>query len=162
MRLSSRAATLLAAVALAGACAPKGPTPEAMVAAADSVDQAFLTAFNAGDVNALMATYWNSPTLVNIGLDGMGGLGWDNAKAGWELSMAAMPGAQLAFDSSQNIPQGDVVLGWGTWTITIPAGDGTAMMLKGRYSDVKAMRDGKWVYVMDHASVPMPPAPAAP
>jgi len=162
MRLSFLATCLIAAAITVGACAPKGPTPEAMVAAADAVDQAFLDAFNAGDVDALMATYWNSPELVNIGLDGMGGLGWDDAKAGWEMTFAALPGAQLAFDSPQNIPQGDVVLGWGRWTMTVPTGDGTAMVLQGRYSDVKAMRDGKWVYVLDHASVPMPPAPETP
>jgi ketosteroid isomerase-like protein len=162
MRLGFRTTCLLAAAITVGACAPKGPTPEAMVAAADAVDQAFLTAFNAGDVDALMATYWNSPELVNIGLAGMGGLGWDDTKAGWEMTLAALPGAQLAFDSPQNIAQGDVVLGWGKWTMTVPTGDGTAMVLQGRYSDVKAMRDGKWVYVLDHASVPMPPAPETP
>jgi ketosteroid isomerase-like protein len=162
MRVIARTTSLLAALALVGACAPKGPTPEAMVAAANAVDQAFLDAFNAGDANALMETYWNSPELVNIGLDGMGGLGWDDAKAGWEITMASMPGAQLAFDNPQNIPQGDVVLGWGDWTMTIPTGDGSAMVVRGRYSDVKAMRDGRWVYIMDHASVPMPPAPESP
>jgi ketosteroid isomerase-like protein len=59
-----------------------------------------------------------------------------------------------------NIAAGDVVLGWGTWTMTIPNGDGTSTVLQGRYSDVKAQRDGQWVYIMDHASVPLPPAPA--
>jgi len=29
--------------------------------------------------------------------------------------------------------------------------------MEGRFSDVKAVRDGKWVYVMDHASIPVPP-----
>jgi ketosteroid isomerase-like protein len=162
MRVIARTTTLLAALVLVGACAPKGPSPEAMVAAADAVDQAFLDAFNKADLNALMATYWNSPELVSIGLDGMGGTGWEGPKAGWEATFAAMPGAQLSFQNPQNIAQGDVVLGWGDWTMTIPTGDGTATVLQGRYSDVKAMRDGKWVYIMDHASVPMPPAPGAP
>ena len=95
MRVAHRVLASLAVVALAGACAPKGPTPDDMVAAANAVDGAFLAGFNAGDVNALMATYWNSPELVSIGLDGMGGTGWDGAKAGWEATLAAMPGAQL-------------------------------------------------------------------
>ena len=30
----------------------------------------------------------------------------------------------------------------------------------GRYTDVKAQRDGKWVYIIDHASVPLPPPSA--
>jgi ketosteroid isomerase-like protein len=162
MRTMIRTLVLAAAVSTVAACAPKGPTPDAMVAAANEVDQAFLNGFNAGDANALMATYWNSPELVNIGLDGMGDTGWGGAKAGWEAVFASMPGAQLAFNDPHNIAQGDVVLGWGGWTMTIPTGDGTGMVLQGRYSDVKAMRDGKWVYIMDHASVPMPPAPQTP
>jgi len=153
---------LSVAALIAAACAPKGPTPEAMVASANAVDQAFLDAFNAGDVNALMATYWNNPELVNIGLDGMGETGWEGAKAGWEVVFASMPGVQLAFDDPVNIAAGEVVLGWGRWTMTVPTGEGTAQVLQGRYSDVKAMRDGKWVYILDHASVPMPPAPETP
>ena len=35
-------------------------------------------------------------------------------------------------------------------------------IIEGRYTDVKRMHDGKWVYVMDHASVPLPPPPPAP
>ena len=51
---------------------------------------------------------------------------------------------------------------WPVWLSTVPAnGDGTSTVLQGRYSDVKAQRDGQWVYIMDHASVPLPPAPAA-
>ncbi len=161
MRLAHRALASIAVVALAGACAPKGPTPDQMVAAANAVDSAFIAAFNAGDINALMATYWNSPDLVSINLDGMGGTGWEGPKAGWEATFAAMPGAQLAFPTSYNIAAGSVVLGWGTWTMTIPNGDGSSTVLQGRYSDVKAQRDGKWVYIMDHASVPLPPAPTA-
>ena len=60
---------------------------------------------------------------------------------------------------SRNEALGDVVLGSGTWKLTIPAKPKPQVM-EGRYSDVKAMRDGRWVLVMDHASVPLPPAPA--
>jgi ketosteroid isomerase-like protein len=160
MRVAHRALASLALLTLASACAPKGPTPDEMVEAANALDGAFLAAFNAGDINALMATYWNSPELVSIGIDGMGGTGWEGPKAGWEATFAAMPGTQLAFPTMHNIAAGDVVLGWGTWTMTIPNSDGTSTVLQGRYSDVKAQRDGKWVYIMDHASVPPPPAPA--
>ena len=110
-----------------------------------------------------MATYWNSPELVNIGLDGMGGTGWEGAKAGWEVDLRRHAGRAAGVRRTRRTsPQGDVVLGWGRWTMTVPTGDGTAMVLQGRYSDVKAMRDGKWVYILDHASVPMPPAPETP
>ena len=33
--------------------------------------------------------------------------------------------------------------------------------VEGRFSDVKAQKDGKWVYIIDRASVPLPPPPGA-
>lgn len=35
------------------------------------------------------------------------------------------------------------------------------MEMRARYSDVKAKRDDKWVYIFDHASVPLPPPSGA-
>ena len=41
--------------------------------------------------------------------------------------------------------------------------DGTPIEVHGRYTDVKAERDGRWVYLVDHGSVPTsaqePPEP---
>ena len=51
--------------------------------------------------------------------------------------------------------------GSGRWKLTIPAAKGPASVIEGRYTDVKAQKDGKWVYIVDHASVPLPPPPAA-
>jgi hypothetical protein len=40
-----------------------------------------------------------------------------------------------------------------------PVEKSSPQVMEGRYSDVKAPRDGKWVYATDHASVPLPPRP---
>ncbi len=161
--VSVRSATLvLAAVVGLGACAPKVPSAAEAVAAADALDARFLAAFNAGNIDSLLNDYWNSPELVTIGLDAMGAKGWDAAKAGYAATMQAMPGAKMEFPSRNNQAFGDFVIGHGTWKVTIPAEKGPPTVLEGRYSDVKAYRDGKWVYVHDHASVPLPPAPPAP
>jgi ketosteroid isomerase-like protein len=159
MPLISRLSAVVTLAMLAGACAPKPPAAADVVAAADAVDQQFLAAFNKGDVDAIMATYWQSPTLVSIGLGGMGLQGWDSTKASWAELFGAMPGAQLEFTTHQNEAFGDVAIGSGTWRLTTPVAGGDTQVMQGRYSDVKAFRDGKWVYVMDHASVPLPPAP---
>jgi ketosteroid isomerase-like protein len=139
---------------------PAGPTPAEMVAAADALDRQFLDAFNKGDVDAVTALYWNSPDLVSFGPDGMGTKGFEAAKAGTAEMFKAMPGAKLEFGETHNAAHGDVVLGWGLWKLTIPAEKGPAQVIEGRYSDAKAMKDGKWVFLMDHASVPLPPPPA--
>lgn len=161
-RAFSAAAILLFATACNPAPAtpppPAGPTPAEMVAAANTLDQQFLAAFNQADVDALMATYWNSPDLVSFGPDGMGTKGWDACKAGAVEMFKAMPGARLEFTAMHNDVHGDVVIGWGTWKMTMGPPD-APQVLEGRYSDVKARHDGKWVYVSDHASVPLPPPP---
>jgi ketosteroid isomerase-like protein len=131
-----------------------------MVAAAHALDQRFVEAFNRADVDGLMATYWNDPNLVSVGPDGMGTKGWDATKAAAAGMFPSMPGAKLELVETHNDAHGDVVLGWGRWRMTIPAPKGPAMVLEGRFTDVKAQKDGKWVYLADHASVPLPPDPA--
>ena len=52
---------------------------------------------------------------------------------------------------------GDLAAAWGLFTITaVPAGGGEAVVIKGRYMDVAKNFDGNWLYIADHASVPMP------
>jgi ketosteroid isomerase-like protein len=164
MRGAVRVALFAVLVSLATACAPappKGPAPEDMVAAANALDQKFVDAFNKADVDGLMATYWNSPNLVSFGPGDMGTHGWDATKAGVAGMFQSMPGGKLEFTETHNDAVGEVVLGWGRWKITVPAEKGPAQVVEGRYSDVKASRDGKWVYIMDHGSVPMAPPPDA-
>jgi ketosteroid isomerase-like protein len=137
---------------------PPGPTDAEKVAAADALDQRYLEAFNKQDTDGLMALYWNNPKLVSFSPDGMGTTGWDAAKTGTIEAFKAMPGAKLELLTKHNDVHGDVVLGWGTWRMTVPTPDKPQVM-EGRYSDAKMMHDGKWVYVMEHVSVPLPPAP---
>jgi ketosteroid isomerase-like protein len=152
------AAIVLSACAPAAPVTPPGPTEAELLAAADALDLRFLDAFNKGDVDALMATYWNNPKLVSFGPDGMGTTGWDAAKGGAVEMFKAMPGAKLELINRHNDVHGNAVLGWGTFKMTIPTPGGPQVM-EGRFSDVKMMHDGKMVYVMDHASVPLPPQP---
>jgi ketosteroid isomerase-like protein len=166
MRRMIRASLCVSAVMFYSACAPAapppaapaGPTPAEMVAAAHALDQRFIDAFNKGDVDGLMATYWNSPNLVSFSPDSMMAHGYDAAKTGTVEMVKNMAGGKLEFLSMHNDVHGDMVLGWGTWRLTVP-GKPKPQIVEGRYSDVKAMRDGKWVYLMDHASVPLPPPP---
>ena len=116
MRAAFRLTSCVAALVMAGACAPKettpadgpkGPTPAEMTAAADALDQRFVDAFNKDDADALMATYWNNPNLVSIGLDGSAPRGWDTTSAAWHASMDGNPQSVLEyFDSQQRSPRG--------------------------------------------------------
>ncbi len=141
-------------------CAPQGESPEKMIAAAKALNQQFIAAYNSGDVDGVMATYWNSPDLVSFPPDAMEAHGWSEVKAGIAGFLNSAPGLKLELLESNYQAVGDVVLGWGTWRITIPTGADQPLVLNGRYSDVHAKRNGKWVYILDHASVPLPPPPA--
>ena len=134
-------------------------SPEQMVAAADTLDTAFVDAFNKGDATAMSALYWNSPEVVSVAPDvlqpasGIGALRDANTRM-----LTGMKGARIEITEHHQVPAGEVVLGWGTFKLIMPGGGGEIL---GRFTDVKGQRDGKWVYLMDHASVPlMPPAPA--
>jgi ketosteroid isomerase-like protein len=167
MRRTIHGVFVVVALSLSGACTPSvpipppGPTEAEMISAADALDERFLDAFNKGDLDALTATYWNNPKLVSFAPDGMGTTGWDAARAGITEMFTAMPGAKLEFLTRHNDVHGNLVLGWGTFRMTIPTPGGPQVM-EGRYTDAKMMHDGKWVYVMDHASVPLPPPPPEP
>ncbi len=151
---------LLSAAFILG-CTSGGENPEQMIAAANALDQQFLSAYNSGDVDGVMATYWNSPELVSYPPGTMEARGWQAVKEDIAGFLASAPGLQLQLFDTNNKVIGDAVMGWGKWRITIPAGEKEPTVISGRYSDIKTKRNGKWVYILDHASVPLPPAPGA-
>ena len=74
-----------------------------MVAAANALDDRFQDAFNRADVDALMATYWNSPNLVSFGPDGMGTRGWEACKAAAQAMFPASVGQVVIDDTTLEI-----------------------------------------------------------
>ena len=151
---------LLAAFGLFVGYAPQSDNSEKMIAAAQHLDQQFVTAYNNRDAAAIMACYWNSPDLVSYPPEVLEVRGWQATKEGMEEAFAHMPkDAKLELTETNYQAAGDVVIGWGKWSMTMTGPEGEAMTMAGRYTDVKTERDGKWVYILDHASLPMSPPP---
>jgi len=148
------------AVSLGAAYSSQHPTPAQMVAAADTLDKAFLAAFNKGDADALTALYWDSPDVVQFPPDTLQVRGMTALKAANRSMMTNFKGAKLELTEAHQMPAGDVVIGWGLWRITMPGPDGKPTTMVGRYTDIKAQHNGKWVIIHDHASAPLPPPPA--
>jgi ketosteroid isomerase-like protein len=148
---------LFAAAVVAAGCAPARETPEQMVAEAKALDQRWLDAYNKKDLDAIMALYWNSPDLVSFPPGVMEIRGWENVKQGFTKEFAEMKDGKLELMETSNNAAGDVVLGSGKWRFTMTSPLGAPIEVLGRYMDAKAKRDGKWVYIMDHASAPLPP-----
>jgi uncharacterized protein (TIGR02246 family) len=151
---------LAAGLIPASARAAATETPDQMIAAAKALDAEFFRAFNAGEADAVAATYWRSPEVVSYPPDAMEVRGWDEIKAGFTKAFASMSGAKLESTEVHYMVAGEFVLTWGRWKMMLPGPDGNPVSMEGRYTDVKAKRDGKWVFIQDHASAPMAPPPA--
>jgi len=131
-----------------------------LIAAANELDNLFLVAFNNGDAEAIMKLHWNSPDLRTYPPSETQVNGFDAVKAGYVRDFSSNKGATLEYTDANNIPFADGVVGYGTFRWTMPMEGSEPMVFDGRYTEVKAMRDGKLVIVIDHTSMPMPPPPA--
>ena len=163
MKRFSLSVVCVLALGFSLACASdEMPAPDTteMMSAANALDQAFVEAFNRGDAAAMSGLYWNSPDVVLFPPDALQARGLAAIENTNAKMFAAMPGMKIEVTESHQMPLGDVVVGWGLWRVTMPGADGATTEIVGRYTDVKAERDGKWVYLVDHASAPLPPPPA--
>jgi ketosteroid isomerase-like protein len=131
-------------------------TEAELLAAANQLDSTFLVAFNKGDVNAFMQCYWNSPELVAYPPARVMQLkGYEAVKEFYTRDFAANKGARLETTSTSNMPFKDVVVGQGTFKWTMPIAGAAPLVLEGRYTTIKALKEGKMVIVHDHTSAPM-------
>ena len=146
----------LIGLTLGCASMPQGNSDQ-MIAAARALDQEFVAAFNRGDAEELSRLNWNSPEAVLFPPGALEARGIDAIKQANAQSLAALRGARIELFESHQMPAGDVVIGWGKWRLTLPGPNGTSTEMIGRHTDVKALRDGRWVYLLDHASVPLQP-----
>ncbi len=138
-------------------CAAPGESPEQMIAEAKALDAKWLDAYNNGDVEMASSTYWNSPEVISFPPGEMELRGWDAVKEGFVKDFSSPVRGKLEMTDANYRVAGDVVITWGKWRYTMTEPE---MVIEGRYTDVKANRDGKMVFLMDHASIPMPPPSA--
>jgi ketosteroid isomerase-like protein len=124
---------------------------QAKIDAAKKTTDAFLAALNAHDANAAAALYWNSPDLVLYPPHELEAHGPQQAHDSLASILQKMQGGTFAFVDPKYLVAGNDVIVYGKWTYTPPQGQVTT----GRFNHVVAKKDGKWVIVLDHASVPM-------
>jgi uncharacterized protein (TIGR02246 family) len=140
----------------AGGCSSSGQCPlfhsdKTMIESAKKLDADFMAAFNKGDADATAACYWDSPEMVMYPPAAMERRGWQAARDEFAAFFKNNPGAQLRLIDPQYRVAGPDVVGYGRWTVTQSNGQ----QLNGRYTEIMAKKDGKWVMVLDHPSVPM-------
>jgi len=134
--------------------------PAAIKSAIEALDRDFASAFNKMDIEGMVANYWHSPDLVVMFPDDSY-LGYDALKANLQKTFAMVDVKEFEVTQHTVVVGRHMAYDYGTWNYTFQPKGGTEMNLSGRYLRVWEEKDGKWVIVADHASVPLPPPPPA-
>jgi ketosteroid isomerase-like protein len=120
-----------------------------------ALQEAFMTALKANDVQGLAACY--SSDAVNFPVGSLVGTGPESVIESWGGFFAAYKVVDAALSEEHLEIHGDTAVAWGLFTIMAePVEGGEAVEMKGRYMDVARNIDGSWLYVADHASMPLP------
>lgn len=105
-------------------------------------------AWNKGDINAFMQTYWKSDSLVFVGKNGVT-YGWqntlDNYRKGYP-DKTAMGRLQFTIIRIESLSD-QVYNVIGKWHLTRTIGN-----LQGHYTLIIKRINGKWLIVQDHSS----------
>ena len=125
------------------------------------LDAAWVKAAKAGDVEGLVKLY--APTAVTYMPDEMKAKGTEEIRASFQKFLGASTVTEMTLSQDFETTSGNLAASSGTFSMTVtPKGGGAAQTMEGRYSSVAVKKSGKWMYVSDHASVPLPPPAEAP
>jgi uncharacterized protein (TIGR02246 family) len=123
-----------------------------------ALDNAFVKAVKAGDIEAVVGLYASDATLYPPGE--MAAKGREAIRAVWGGFLSANTVTEARLYETAYRTSGDLSTGWGRFSMTVqPKAGGAPFTLEGRFTDVAVRKDGKWLYVADHASAPLPPPP---
>ena len=132
----------------AASAAPANESPEALM-------EAFMTAVRANDAAGLGACY--AEDAVNFPLAAMKEIGPDAVIASWQGFFDAFRVTDASLPEKHLETHGDTAIAWGLFRIVAePVEGGEAVVFEGRFMDVSRNIDGTWLYVADHASIPLP------
>jgi uncharacterized protein (TIGR02246 family) len=165
MRTLRQVTLAVGAVIAMSACAPAASPPvdtAADEAALKAVTAAWLEAYNAGDVEKIVALYEEDAVLMPPHAPVAHGRAAIRAFLSADTAGATAAGIKLVPGTSTAGVAGDT--GWesGTFTVTNASG---ATVDSGSYLSVSRKSNGKWLYYRDtyNSDRPLPaPAPAAP
>ncbi len=126
---------------------------------AKQVDEAWLKAMKANDVNALVACY--APDAVLWLPDAPEAKGEAAIRATYTGLLAANTVVDVSLQNAVYNTAGQIGTSWGTFTMVLkPKAGGPNVVMQGRFLSASKKEGGRWRYLADHASVE-PPPPAA-
>jgi len=128
---------------------------------ATPVETQWLKAIRANDLEAVLACYAPDAVLWGPGDPEARGTAAIRETYRGYLAGNVVKDASLSNVFHRNF--GNFSAGWGNFSLTlVPKAGGAPIVLRGRFTDVAEKREGKWLYVADHASADPAPPPAAP
>ena len=149
-------------IVLALVCGLATPAFADATADAKAHEEAFAKACAAGDVPAVLTLYANDAIAVwpGQGEEAKGKAGIE--KLATNLCKNTKNG-KLVLKSIEARPLGANHIGTlGHWEQSFTGPDGKSVTAEVRTTEVLEKRGGKWLYVIDHASIGQPPPAAAP
>ena len=128
-----------------------------MAAPPESSQACWQPAFEAGDADAVAQCYAPDAVMWLPGAPMMKGR--DAIRAGYADFFAASTIKSVKLNELGKVSQGNEASSWGTFTVVaVSKTDGKETTEVGRYTDVSRRIDGRWQYLVDHASDDPPAA----
>jgi ketosteroid isomerase-like protein len=148
-------AAFLSASGIASAADAKSP-----LAAVRAADQAWLKAYNGGDLATIVSLYDSQAILYPPGSAPIQGSAAIKAYFSKDIVDSAKAGAVFSLDPKPDGgASGDIGWASGTYTVKTKAGK---ILDRGWYFSVSQLKAGKWVYLRDAFNSNTPPTAAAP
>ena len=128
-------------------------------AGAKTVDAAWVKAMKANDLEAVLACY--APDAVAWLPDSPEAKGEKAIRATYQGLLTANTVQDVTVTETNYKSTGSLSVGWGRFVLALaPKSGGSPIAMKGRFIDVAELRDGRWVYIADHASAEPSPSPS--
>ena len=139
---------------LAGCATTGGVTSVTATDLADAkaMGQRFVDAMSRKDLDAAMSCFWKSPDLVLV-LWGNTVRGYDGVRAGIAQMFDQNDSVKLVVNEISHVPIGDMIMAVGTATYDLQPKSGPSQRIVERWTDMERKIDGRWVYVLDHATI---------
>ncbi len=148
-------------IVVALACLMASPAFADPAADALSHSRAFERAVAAGDVPGVMALYAEDARAIWPG-EGAEARGKPAIEKLIVETLKAFPGAKMSLESQDALPLGrGYIAVVGRWRMVVPGEAGKTETMQIRTTEIIKKQGGRTLYVVDHASVGLPPAPGA-
>ncbi len=118
---------------------------------AKELDQRFVDAMNRKDLEAAMDCFLDSPDLTLV-LKGKEYRGTEQAREAIQELFDQSESINLTVEEISHITSGDGVIGVGKAVYRIKPVNGEPTLMVERWSDLRRKVDGRWVYIIDHAT----------